>query len=172
MINQEILLITVYGVVGVVFAIIVLSLALKNRGKILVEVPIPGLPAREAWKKPEFDGETTRVTMRAKSDNTAEWAPTFDTTCLIPKKGLFGRRYDKIIVKPDAPAAVSWKPSGIEQPELTQKEVTEYAKKKVFERRYGTDPHQVNSSIVYLLIGVVIIIQVVTLLVSSGKIRF
>lgn len=102
-----------------------------------------------------------------KSDGTTKWKP--DLVWYETKHGLLGRQSHFTDIFPDAEKTWSLDYSAltINRPELTQKDVTDLAKKKVFERRYGTEPKGPTSTgFIFLAIISIIGFIVIGLLVT------
>src|SRR4030042_1545465 len=119
-------------------------------------------------KKIEDDG---KVSLRRKSKYEREWRPK--VSWKEEKHGRFGRvkYYTDVFQDATETFQMNVKAKTVERPELEQKEVTRYAKSKVFEKRYMTDSKQTSSFILYAILIIQIVGLVLTFLLSSGRLR-
>lgn len=136
--------------------------------KITIRVHQDDGAVRFQTKKLEADGH---VTLRNKGKYDRGWRPKI--TWKEEQHLRFGRikYYTDIFQDALETFQMNIKDKTLIRPELDQKEVTRYAKSKVFEKRYMSAGKQFSSTLLYVILVVQIVSIIITFLLSSGRLR-
>lgn len=143
---------------------------MARKPKILVE--IVGASPYPKRRKCPIEGNKIILKEAREGRGGAAITAEFDNSCFIPyRSGLTRGIKQKLIVKEGATKCVSFgTDSSYRAPSVTIEEVFNYFKASVI--MAAGRIKQEKQTIIYLLIGVVIILQIIGLLVSSGRIHF
>jgi hypothetical protein len=149
---------------------LIYSILFSNRGKIKVRVKTQGGGEWIKWCKPRKDGKT--IVIEKKTKNDPEWKATFTNKSKL-SFSHWGRKFDAIDIVYRSPEAIEWnfKKNEATMPELTQADVTKYAKAKIWERRYQTDTKPIPNWILYVILLLQIGSMIFTYLLQSGRLR-
>lgn len=153
------------------FFAVLLYMATRNRGKILVRLK-SALKESEVWMKPDW--RENSITMMKEKDKDSGWTFKFTNKALLFKTGYFGlKRYFAVEVFPYAKSAIEFdcESETINAPHWDKKTEENMFRAKVI-RAAGETGQKLHIPLaLYLILIINLVVSVVVLLVSSGKIK-
>lgn len=153
------------------FFMVLLYFATRNRGKILVRSK-SALKESEMWMKPNW--KDNEIVMTKATDKDSGWTFKFTNKSLLFKTAYFGlKRYFAVEVFPYAKTAIEFdcEQETVTAPHWDKKTEEMLFRAKVI-RAAGETGQKLHIPLaLYLIIVINVVMSVVILLVSSGKIK-
>jgi len=149
----------------------------NRKPKIMVEIIGSARTQKRKLEVDETGGKSLVIINKGgKGRGDVQQVASFSRTCLVPyKTGLFFRstKY-KLILKEGASSCVNFadETDGKEAPTCTQDQVKQYFKAQCLRAAGNLTGKEQKLTLLYILVIISIIITVVGILVSSGKIQF
>lgn len=142
-----------------------------RKRKILVEFVGGAFPKK---KKYVINEEGNKIILKPgqKGKGGAEQLASFDQSCLVPyHSGLFRTIKYKLLLKEGADKCISFAGKDVECPTCSKNDVGNYGNATVIKLAGALKP-PFNMGVIYILLGVIIVVGIIGILVSSGRIHF
>lgn len=155
-----------YGIFIWVLSSIVAFNWYRHHGRIKIRVK--STPEKTEWRKQENDG--TLVMYKAK-DKKVGWSITVPDGAMFFSKDFWGRWIPTIEVKPYAKEAINFKTENI-IPSIWDAEAEQNLFQAQVIKAAGATSSKLQIPIgLYLILGIILVVGVIGLLLSSGRIR-
>ncbi|HKJ30799.1 MAG TPA: hypothetical protein VKA34_03180 [Balneolales bacterium] len=121
-------------------------------------------------KKCVVDGDRVIIEKPNRGRGNIGWTPSFKSTDFKYKRNIFGILKRHLEIKQDAKKFIPFGAATVDVPTCSRKDIEEYGNAKVISKSGMTQNELQVPIVLYLLIGGVLILQLLSFLMSQGMV--